>query len=512
MVGTGIAGLYVGLRARELGLRPRLLTKSTLQESNTRYAQGGIAASLGSDDTPALHLHDTLRAGDGLVNLRAAKILADEGPARIADLVQRGVQFDTVEGRIALGREAAHSRARILHAGGDATGLRIEEALQSRVVEAGIDFRERTVLRKIRRSSRGITVTVSAPDGSDPEELEAPNLVVATGGAGNLFRESSNPRIATGEGIVLAAEAGATLADLEFVQFHPTVFHRRGAPRFLITEALRGEGALLRNARGQRFMPKYHRDAELAPRDVVSRAIVTELARTRSRQVFLDASGLPRARLYARFPTISTFLRRHGLDIAKDRIPVTPAAHFLIGGIATDTWGRSSVPGLLACGEAAATGVHGANRLASNSLLEGLVFGERVARQLRHPTPATVEVPRAIVDQPVLLGAGERYSSTIATGIRKTLWEDVGILRNAPGLRNALRRFETWLARSAPTSSDDALGPSATELLLASAIARAALVREESRGVHFRTDYPRSRPRWRTHVGIRIQRGEPGRG
>ncbi|HEV2448877.1 MAG TPA: L-aspartate oxidase, partial [Thermoplasmata archaeon] len=501
IIGSGIAGLYVGVRSRELGLHPTLVTKGGLEESNTRYAQGGIAAAIGPGDSPALHLADTVRAGAGLVDEPAARHLVNEAPARIADLVRMGVPFDAVEGQVSLGREAAHSRARILHAGGDATGLLIEEALKRRATELGLEVRERSVLRSLDLGPGGLTVTLSDPDGRDAERVEPTQVVLATGGAGSLFRESSNPPVATGEGIVLAARAGALLADMEFVQFHPTVFLREGAPRYLLSEALRGEGALLVNSRGERFMPRYHRDAELAPRDVVSRAILSEIERTRSRSVFLDATALPRDRLFARFPTICRFLAEYGLDPSRDRLPVTPAAHFLIGGVATDVEGRSTLPGLLACGEAAATGVHGANRLASNSLLEGVVFGEHVVRQLLRPSPGGPEVPGRVLEYRPAAPRGRVGRPPDATEVRRRLWEQVGIIRNATGLRQALRRFER--GASAASGGADAAG-TALLALAAALIARSALERTESRGVHYRSDFPKTATAWRRHSAIRL--------
>ncbi|MGA8663458.1 MAG: FAD-binding protein, partial [Thermoplasmata archaeon] len=291
IIGSGIAGLYVALRCRELGLRPTLVTKGRLEESNTRYAQGGIASAIGPDDSPRLHLADTVRAGDGLVDVAAARVLTFEGPARIADLVRYGVPFDTVEGQIALGREAAHRRARILHAGGDSTGHSIEETLKHRVQEAGVETREQTVLRALRPGNRdGPVAVLSDAEGRGLEYLIPAPVVLATGGAGSLYRQSSNPSVATGEGVGIAFRAGALLTDMEFIQFHPTVFWRTGAPRYLITEAIRGEGAVLRTESGVRFMPSYHRDAELAPRDVVARAIDREIHRSGHGCVYLDAT------------------------------------------------------------------------------------------------------------------------------------------------------------------------------------------------------------------------------
>ncbi|MCI4365769.1 MAG: L-aspartate oxidase [Thermoplasmata archaeon] len=505
IIGSGIAGLYVALRTRELGLRPTIVTKGRLEESNTRYAQGGIAAAIGPGDSPARHLEDTVRAGAGLVDRAAARILTHEAPRRIADLVRYGVPFDTVEGRISLGREAAHSRARILHAGGDATGLTIEETLKHRVLDQGIEARERTVLRALRPGRDGLVAVLSHENGQGLEfETERP-VVLATGGAGSLYRESSNPSIATGEGVAIAFRGGALVTDMEFIQFHPTVFARPGAPRFLITEALRGEGAVLRNAAGERFLVRAHPDAELAPRDVVARAIRQELDRSGAPAVYLDATALPPDQLYARFPTITRFLATYGLDPARDLIPVAPMAHFMIGGVTTDVEGRTTVPSLYACGEVACTGVHGANRLASNSLLEGLVFGERVARHLLQPAPGGPPPPEHLVELPLPTGAGRSEPASGFDEVRATLWNDVGIIREASGLRSALTTFEEIGRVTEPSSSKEVASPLANAALTASLIARSALLRTESRGAHFRSDRPRTLPSWRVHVGVVVR-------
>ncbi|MHB8351984.1 MAG: L-aspartate oxidase [Thermoplasmata archaeon] len=505
IVGSGIAGLYVSLRSEELGLHPTLVTKASLEESNTRYAQGGIAAAIGPDDAVALHLKDTVRAGDGLVNARAARVLVEEAPRRIADLVRFGVPFDTLEGQVALGREAAHSRARILHAGGDATGLRIEETLRERVIAAGIEIRERAALRRIfARPGGGWEAELAVEGSRGVVRLSCSELVLATGGAGNLYRESSNPAVAMGEGVSVAARAGALLADMEFVQFHPTVFYREGAPRFLITEALRGEGAHLVNVRGDAFMKRYHPLGDLAPRDVVTRAIRTEMERTEQPSVSLDATHLPRDRLASRFPTVFRFLGGYALDPSRDLIPVAPAAHFTIGGISTDLEGRSSLPGLLACGEVAAPGVHGANRLGSNSLLEGVVFGEHVARQLLNPAPGGPTMPGAEVTIPAPQGHGGPIPEGAPGEIRSILWEEVGIVRSAVGLTRALRRLHALQNTIEPVDGKTAPPALGHAVFTAALIAHAALAREESRGAHYRADFPRPRSVWRRHLGLRV--------
>ncbi len=504
IIGSGIAGLYVALRCHELGLRPTIVTKSRLEESNTRYAQGGIAAAIGPDDSPHLHFEDTVKAGDEIVNRAAARILTDEAPARVADLVRYGVPFDTVEGRIALGREAAHSRFRTLHAGGDATGFSIEEALKRRVLAAGVEVRERVVLRALGPGSRdGPAAVLSDADGRALEYATPGPVVLATGGAGSLFRQSSNPSIATGEGVAIAFRAGALLADMEFIQFHPTAFHRDGAPRFLITEALRGEGAVLRNEAGERFMVGIHPDAELAPRDVVSRAIDREIQHSQHPCVYLDATALPRDLLFARFPSITHFLATYGLDPSRDRIPVSPVAHYMIGGVATDLEGRASLHGLYACGEVAATGVHGANRLAGNSLLEGLVFGERVARQLLHPVAGGPPAPERVVPVALPVEGGRTEEASQFEEVRSLLWDQVGIVRDANGLGSALDRLTEIAGGGPPGRAGAPPGPVANAGLTGALIARAALVRVESRGAHYRADSPRPRKAWRLHIGLR---------
>jgi L-aspartate oxidase len=505
IIGSGIAGLYVALRCRELGLHPTIVTKARLEESNTRYAQGGIAAAIGPGDSPRQHLEDTIIAGDELVDRAAARILTSEAPARVADLVRYGVPFDTVEGRISLGREAAHGRFRTLHAGGDATGLSIEEALKRRVLDGGIEVRERTALRAFRPGTRdGPVAVLSKADGRDVEFSTPAPVVLATGGAGSLYRQSSNPSIATGEGVAIAFRAGALLSDMEFIQFHPTAFFREGAPRFLITEALRGEGAVLRNEAGERFMTGVHRDAELAPRDIVARAIDREIVNSGHPCVYLDATALPRDLLFARFPSVCHFLATYGLDPSRDQIPVAPVAHYMIGGVTTDLDGRSTIQGLYAAGEVASTGVHGANRLAGNSLLEGLVFGERVGRQLLHPAAGGPTAPTSTLEIALPGGAGRPGETEEFEEVRTALWDEVGIVRSADGLASALDRFERLMKTTQPSRSEALSGPVANAALTAMLIARAAAERTESRGAHFRSDWPKRRAIWRRHIGLRI--------
>jgi L-aspartate oxidase len=505
IIGGGIAGLSIALNLPP-SLRVALVTKAALGESNTRYAQGGLAAAVGADDDPALHLRDTLAAGAGLVDEEAARVLVTEAGAAVTWLIEAGAHFDEnasgsagshddLARRYDLAREAAHSRRRVLHAR-DATGAEIERALVAAVrqrPEARI--LEHTVALDLRIDDGRCTGIDVLYQGQQVPIAARRGVVLANGGAGQLWLRTSNPAGATADGVALAWRAGAALADLEFTQFHPTTLvppDPNGEP-FLISEAVRGEGAWLRNAAGERFMPRYHPDAELAPRDVVARAILSEMLTEGVSSAFLDLRHLPEHEVYERFPTIAEVCRRYGLDLAHDLIPVAPAAHYFMGGVATDTWGRTTLPGLYAVGEAACTGVHGANRLASNSLLEGLVFGCRAARQLASarlsddwPHEPTLSGIWTQLEQPTAVEYDTNAS--VATDIRATLrelmWRHVSLTRDAAGLADA-REGLYRLAASGPFDPE-----TANMLLAAQLITASALAREESRGGHYRTDFP----------------------
>jgi len=383
VIGSGIAGLYTALQCAA-NARVTLICKEDMYESNTRYAQGGIAAVIADDDSPVFHVQDTLLAGAGLNSRLAVEALASEGPDAVKELIRLGMQFDREHGELALTREGAHSHRRILHANGDATGAEVVRALCAQVRNcAAIAALEHTYAIDLvcTRSGECSGVICQNRDGSYVF-IRAKATVLASGGAGHMYRYTTNPAVATADGLGLAYRAGAELADMEFVQFHPTVLCYKDAPRFLISEAVRGEGALLRNVHGERFMPAYHELAELAPRDIVARAIVTEAEKTGSEFVYLDITHHPADELRRRFPNISDFCKRYDLDLTKDWIPVAPAAHYMMGGVRTGLYGETSVDRLYAVGEAACSGVHGANRLASNSLSEGLVFGKRISREV----------------------------------------------------------------------------------------------------------------------------------
>jgi L-aspartate oxidase len=506
IVGGGVAGLRAAIGLATAG-RVLVLTKAEPAESNTGYAQGGIAAAMGDNDSPSLHLADTMRAGDGLCDEAAVRVLVDHGPQYVRELIEWGARFDlAADGRPALGREAAHSVRRVLHAG-DATGREIGRVLWECVrALSSVDTIDHALVTEV-LVENGLASGVRYFDGDGrSHDVRARATLLATGGAGQVFSETTNPAVATGDGIALAFHTGARVADLEFVQFHPTALNRAGAPRFLISEALRGEGARLVNVGGEAFMTRYHPDGDLAPRDVVARSIVRE-SQASGGPVFLTLAHLDADFVKRRFPTIAAMCAQIGLDLARDRIPVGPAAHYIMGGVDTDTWGRTSVPGLLAAGEVACTGVHGANRLASNSLLEGLVFGARAALAMQ-------ETPRAVALGPDRVRAeGSGLRAEVPAGpalsplplalsreaVRALMWRSVGLFRTREGLTAAVETLERAPVPSSPTTADE--WRHRNLVTVARLIARAALRREESRGGHFRADFPeRDDARWKVHL------------
>jgi len=515
-VGSGIAGLYTALLAIKRG-SVLILTKGSIDDCNTKYAQGGIAAAIGKDDSPELHFKDTMAAGDGLCDAEAARILTDEATECIADLIKFGVPLDTLNGKITLTREAAHSTPRIIHAGGDATGEHIEVTLSRQVRSSRVKVLEYCLATQILVDNdrvKGIKA-LDCRTGS-VEEYSCQFLILATGGVGRLFKYTTNSDVVTGDGIALAFEAGAEISDMEFFQFHPTVLRLPGVAPFLISEAVRGEGGILRNVEGHRFMPDYTPEAELAPRDVVARSIVYEMKKTRSDRVFLDVTHLPPRLITTRFPHIYRFCLDHGLDITKVLIPVAPAAHYLMGGVKVNNWGETSIPGLFAAGETACAGVHGANRLASNSLLESVVFGKRVVQRTETTERASPSPPSVIVSeakQSHFLPDREPLSSVPLLNLpnlQSLMWDKVGIIRSGDGLTEAANILATWRPSAAKVGGKDGL-PSLTPadqssyelnnlVLCARLMTEAALLREESRGAHFRTDFPRSSPEWQHHI------------
>ncbi|GHO45515.1 L-aspartate oxidase [Ktedonospora formicarum] len=513
IIGGGIAGLSLALRLPETS-RVALLTKGQLGESNTRYAQGGLSVALARDDNPELHFQDTMAAGAGLCDAEAVRILVEHGPEAARWLMQQGVQFDraqpdsdahvTPDGLL-LGREGAHSRWRVLHAGGDATGYEIERALMTAVrARSSITVFEETFVEELLlEDGKCVGLRASDRDGQTLT-LRAEATVLASGGAGGLWLHTSNPSGATADGLALAWRAGAALVDLEFMQFHPTVLVVNGISH-LISEAVRGEGAYLRNHAGERFMPRYSSQEELAPRDVVARAILKEMLLEGTQHQFLDLRHLPAEQMHARFPTISAFCRENGLDLARDLLPIAPAAHYCMGGVLVDTSGRTSVPALYAVGEVSCTGVHGANRLASNSLLEGLVYGLRAADALAsnngHESATVMSSLRASstlqmaphLDVQSLGPVDDLSYAQVRTELRQLMWEHVSLSRDHDGLRVAQRRvreLQAMLVNILDGEATRAWRETQNMLQAAELVIVAALQRDESRGSHWRLDYP----------------------
>jgi L-aspartate oxidase len=502
IVGSGIAGLYTALLAKEQG-SVLILTKGSIDDCNTKYAQGGIAAAIGRDDSPEFHFRDTIAAGDGLCDEEAVRILVNEAPDRIADLVKFGVPFDTVDGEIALTMEAAHSMPRILHAGGDATGEHVELTLSNRVRATKIQVLEDCLATEI-LVEKGRVSGIKALDchTGSIEEFECHFLILATGGAGQLFKFNTNSDVATGDGIALAYSAGAEIVDMEFFQFHPTALHLPGVPLFLISEAVRGEGGVLRNVNNNRFMPDYAPEGDLAPRDIATRSILHEMKKTGSDRVFLDVTHLPPQVITTRFPHIYRFCLDHGLDITKGLIPVAPAAHYMMGGIRTDAWGETNITGLFATGETACTGVHGANRLASNSMLEVLVFSKRIMEKTS--LGADTVAPTANKGAEVCHSLSQRQASKAVpapslSALQQLHWDKVGIIRSQEGLTEAADTLAAW-QRSLPQPTDRPSYELNNLILTGQLVTEAALLREESRGAHFRSDFPHSSRQWQHHI------------
>jgi len=490
VIGAGVAGLRAAVELADAG-SVLVLAKREVTDSNTRWAQGGIAAALSDEDEISLHLQDTLLAGDGLCNPEAAKVLVEDAPERIDELIRWGTEFDRQGTKLTFGREGAHSRNRILHAHGDSTGREILRALYAKSQTLkNISVREFEFSTDLVVDNGRVCGIHLINERGEQQQMTASAVLFATGGMGQLYRNTTNPAVATGDGVAMAFRAGAEVSDMEFIQFHPTALYLKNAPRFLLSEALRGEGAILRNIEMDRFMPKYHPMGELAPRDVVARAILHELevSRVKDPIVYLDLTHLDADHVKKRFPRIFATCMQYNIDITTDMIPIRPAAHYAMGGVRTDLEGRCTLPGLYAAGEAAATGVHGANRLASNSLLEGLVFGARAGKimrkELRHTTASAVEPNRAVSNGPV-----DNATEDVICEIQDLLWRDAGIVRTATGLKTAIKQLNDISPRVAHPQTrraHEAQNIHALGLL----VARSALAREESRGAHYRTDFP----------------------
>ena len=503
VVGSGVAGLFTALHLADRGT-VALLTKDALTECNTEYAQGGIAVALGRDDAPEEHAHDTLVAGAGLCDPAAVEVLTSEGPAAVQELMRLGMRFDRKGGELVRGREAAHGRRRILHASGDETGHEVERTLSRRAsVHPSITIFEHTLMTDLLVvEGRCVGCDAIALPDAERIRLVASVTILATGGLGQLYEVTTNPLVTTGDGMAAAWRAGCRLLDMEFVQFHPTALYHEGSPKFLISEAVRGEGAVLRNAAGERFMLDYHPDGDLAPRDVVARGVFAEMRKDGRGYVELDFSSIPLERFLSRFPGIVAELRRRGFDIYRERVPVAPAAHYAMGGIGADLRCRTDLPGLLAVGECTSIGIHGANRLASNSMLEGLVFGLRAASL----APA---LPRLSYEQ---LGVAAELApppvrcapTALRAELQSLMQLYAGVERDGESLREARDTVRTWARQisTLPVASREEV-ETANMVTVANLVLTAALARTESRGAHFRNDFPETDPDWRRHIVLR---------
>ncbi|WP_329541365.1 L-aspartate oxidase [Streptomyces sp. NBC_01358] len=519
VVGSGVAGLTAALRCAAAGLATVVVTKARLDDGSTRWAQGGVAAALGEGDTPEQHLDDTLVAGAGLCDETAVRTLVTEGPDAVRRLIGTGAHFDTADdGTIALGREGGHHRRRIAHAGGDATGAEISRALVEAVREAALHTVENALVLDLLTDAEGRTAGVSLHVMGEGQHdgvgaVNAPAVILATGGMGQVFSATTNPPVATGDGVALALRAGAEVSDLEFVQFHPTVlFLGAGAEgqQPLVSEAVRGEGAHLVDAHGTRFMLGQHELAELAPRDIVAKAITRQMQLHGTEHMYLDARHFGAKMWEQHFPTILAACRTHGIDPVTEPIPVAPAAHHASGGIRTDLRGRTTVPGLYACGEVACTGVHGANRLASNSLLEGLVFAERIAADIVADRPRSAAAA-TVADDPA---PSPLLPPEARTTIQRIMTRGAGVVRSADSLARAAEELEdlhrsAFLKAGAAEPKDAVPGVEAWEvtnlLLVSRVLVAAARQREETRGCHWREDRPeRDDENWRRHLVVKL--------
>lgn len=504
VIGSGVAGLRAAIELAPHGT-VLIATKDLPSESSTEYAQGGIAVALSDEDEVGIHREDTLKAGDGLCREDAVKVLVEEGPERIMELISWGAEFDREGTRLAFTREAAHSKNRILHAHGDSTGKELERALLSKV----------RTYQSVKKYPFAFTIDLIVHDErccgaymvkeGEPIHLFANATILATGGAGQIYERTTNPAVATGDGIAIAFRAGAVLEDMEFVQFHPTSLYMPGAPNFLLSEAMRGEGAVLRNIHREPFLKHYHPLAELAPRDVVSRAIISEMVKTGSNHVYLDLTHLEKDFVKKRFPRINLTCRMYRIDITQDLIPVSPAAHYLMGGIKTDLDGATNIRGLYAAGEVACTGVHGANRLASNSLLEGLVFGARSGKAAAHYGAEAREGGGIKEDPsshtpPAFPDFRAFAPEEIRSSLKKLMWEKVGIIRCAESLSMAQDAISQWLPSVGGASFTREEQELKNMITVASLITEAAMARRGSVGAHYRSDYPSCGEDWQQHL------------
>ena len=508
VIGSGVAGLRAALELCRVG-NVIMLTKGHPLQSNSSFAQGGVAVALSEEDDVSIHLTDTVKAGHGLCRREAVRVLVEEGPDRIQELIQWGAKFDKAGGKFAFAREAAHSRSRILRARGDATGNEMVRALMAQAIRqqriARLDYHFTVDL--VVEGGRCCGAVVLDENSGEQFIIPAKAVVLSTGGAGQIFARTTNPPNATGDGMAMAFRAGAELQDMEFVQFHPTSLYLPSSPPFLLSEAMRGEGGQLRNNKGESFMTRYHPLGVLAPRDIVARAIWAEMAATRARHVYLDVTHLGAEFVKRRFPTIYATCLRHDIDITEEWIPVSPSAHYMMGGVTTDINGATTLPGLFAAGEVACSGVHGANRLASNSLLEGLVFGRR-AGVAAIASAARDSISSSIGSKERLRrGHGDRLEDVekVRNSLRRIMWGQVGLIRSRESLVRAtaqLARWERMVSRSFASRADLEVK---NMVQVARCVAEAGLWRENSVGAHYRSDFPgRRRPGWKAHSRLRL--------
>ncbi|MBI5051076.1 MAG: L-aspartate oxidase [Nitrospirae bacterium] len=520
IIGGGVAGLRAAIEVAPVG-SVIVLTKDMPAESSTGYAQGGIAVALSDEDKVGIHYEDTIKAGDGLCNKDAVKVLVEEGPELILELISWGAEFDKEGSKLAFTQEAAHSRRRILHAQGDSTGWELERVLINKV----------RTFKSVSRYDFAFTVDLIIKDDRcagaiilrDRKAIHiyAKATILATGGAGQLYSRTTNPAVTTGDGMAIAYRAGAVLQDMEFIQFHPTTLYSPSAPQFLLSEAMRGEGAILKNIHGERFMPRYHTLAELAPRDIVSRAIISEMVRTNAKHVYLDLTHLDKNFVKGRFPRIYSTCLQFDIDITEDLIPVSPAAHYVMGGVKTNLKGETDIKGLFATGEVACTGVHGANRLASNSLLEGLVYGARAGmsageymnkgqeriQDTRFRIQDKINRASCIMDRASLLHAPSFDTVKIKSTLRRLMWEKVGIIR----CKESLNAAREWLRKWDSILKADFTSRERLELknmlTVANLIVDSALLREGSIGAHYRSDFKERGENWQRHVISQKEKG-----
>lgn len=501
VIGGGIAGLYTAWSAYKNGAKVMVITKQSIADSNTDKAQGGIASAIGKDDCPKKHLDDTLVAGDGLCNASAVEMLVTEGLERIEDLIKLGVTFDRVGDEIALGREGCHSQARILHANGDSTGAEIIRGLRQKIAETPeikiVEYQ--CLVDLLVEDNRCYGALIIDSQSQVMHLVNSKSVILATGGVGQLYEHTTNPEVATADGIGAAWRAGAEIMDMEFVQFHPTALALPATPSFLISEAVRGEGAVLKNVDNEKFMSHYHVMNDLAPRDVVTRAIFNEMKNTGEDHVLLDMTHLDSQLIKRRFPMITATCLHYGLDITKELIPVAPAAHYMMGGVKINRWGETSIEGLFCCGESSCLGVHGANRLASNSLLEGLVIGERIARRYASLEKHRGKSHRTFTSKALKTETSCSYEE-VRSELQKIMDQKVGPLRTSTGLSEAVKWFEQWDYLSDYEVGNVMEIEIRNMLTVGKLIAEAAAIRRESRGGHFRQDYPEPLISWCKHM------------